>query len=221
MENKSNIKTLKINNITTSTEAIGLSTNTRLKKRTNVKSSDRLTKWLSENNFLIQRFAQSDLMKFLKKCPISETKKKLTIHNTKFTPKSITLVLKENEKTCCFKLDKTDKGFLIKTTNELGWLFNNRGALINRVEHKKIRIWLEENGVLHNKAGATDLAKFIASCPSCKRNKPLRFHRSTENILDLQCGCINYFRIKKENSKFLFLQRGEILESFDINGKHL
>lgn len=199
-------------------------------QKKNYKSVDRLKQWLTENGFLVKRFPNSELMKFLEKCPLSPNGRHLTVHSTTYKDGEITLVLKDGPLIICFKLVKIEEGFMIKTTNELAWLFSTRGNFIKRIEHKKVKVWLAQFNIDYNDNNKSDLQKFLEKCPICGYEKLLRFRRSySETILDLQCKCSQNFRLKyfgsiespKEDDYFSFTYSGEILKNFDKSGTEI
>lgn len=192
-----------------------------VKTRKNIKSKDRISIWLEVHNFSKKENDNSDLVNFLENCPLGEVSKKLSVHNTNITKTGLTLMLKEQDRTICFNLIKVEEGFLIKTTDEQAWIFNEKGKLIKRAEHKKTRIWLEKQGLTLSKEAPSDLEIFLSSCPICNSRKPLRFHRSTEDRLDLQCGCINYFRLVLSDKIYAFTHRSKVLLKFNSKGEKM
>ena len=191
------------------------------------KNPDRLYLWLINNNFFVNKFANSDLSNFLNSCPLSKTKKHLMVHSLGSKKNEIILFLKEHFKTTCFKLIRLDDGFMIKKTDDLAWIFDSKGKFINRTEHKKVKIWLGKFNLPYSYENKNDLQKSLEKCPECEYEKLLRFRRSySENILDLQCKCKKNFRVKfnriTENTNgssfFEFMYAGKVLKTFDING---
>lgn len=191
------------------------------KSRKNIKSDNRISLWLDSHNFSKSENKNSDLVNFLENCPLGEDSKKLSVHNTNITKTGLTLMLKERDRTLCFNFIKVEGGFLIKTTEEQAWVFNEKGELVKRSEHKKTRIWLEKQGLPLNRESPSDLEIFLSSCPICRSKKPLRFHRSAENRLDLQCGCINYFRLLVDDKVFEFTHRSKVLLKFNSKGEKI
>jgi hypothetical protein len=184
----------------------------------NIKSSDRITTWLNSHNFCSDKHIKSDLIKFLRNCPLGKDVKKLSVHNTNITKNNLTLMLKDEGSAICFNLLRVKGEFVIKTTNEAAWVFNNSGKLVKRIEHKKARIWLVDHGIILSKDTPSDLEKFLSSCPICNSKKPLRYHRSTDKRLDLQCGCVNYFRLFDKDGLFRFTHRSTTLREFSKEG---
>lgn len=187
----------------------------------NIKSVDRITAWLNSHNFCSDRHIKSDLIKFLRNCPLGKSVKTLSVHNTNITRNSLTLMLKDENSAMCFNLLRVKGEFIIKTTSEAAWVFNNSGKLVRRIEHKKAKIWLVKHGITINKDQPSDLEIFLSSCPVCNSKKPLRYHRATENRLDLQCGCINYFRLFDKDGIFSFTHRSKTLRFFNKSGSIL
>lgn len=218
---KTDTKPIDINISTKESILCNIDNPSNQKTRINVKSEKRIENWLNSHNFCPEKYRKSDFVKFLTNCPLSNPSKQLSIHNTNITKDALTLMLKDRNITLCFNLLKVKEGFLLKTTNEPAWVFNSKGKLVKRIEHKKVKVWLEKHGISFENDQKNDLQIFISSCPECKNDKPLRFHRSTQNRLDLQCGCINYFRLFDMDGQFVLTHRSKILKTFDRTGAEI
>lgn len=181
--------------------------------------NDNISLWLTNHDFDIEKNKASDLLKFLTNCPLGRLIKKLSIHNIRVGTNSLGLILKEPDSALCFTLKASNGEFILKTSKEPSWIFNKEGKLIKRLEHKKVKIWLEEHEFHINSKQKSDLEIFLSSCPICKIEKPLRFQRATKNRLDLQCGCISYFSILAKDNSFIFTSRSKIIKIFNKEGK--
>jgi hypothetical protein len=186
-----------------------------------LKGFDKVLFFLHENGFLVKRFGNSDLIKFLKNYPFEKNKKKLSMHSYNKVKNYMILSLKEDGILKCFSLSKKDDFFVLKNSKDLNWVFNKKGVLVKREEHKKVKIWFAKYRITDD-LGKTDLEKSITNCDFCHSKTLFRFRRSyRENILDLQCKCNKNYRVLFEEEKNIFhlMTSRKILKSFDKDGK--